>query len=81
MNKNSENPKVGKKFEMDVMEWFNRNYTGKHFENNKSFDIGSPPKPHRFDIVSSDNSIIAECKCYTWTEMGNVPSAKMGFIN
>lgn len=24
---------------------------------------------------------VVECKCYTWTESGNVPSAKMGFTN
>lgn len=22
-----------------------------------------------------------ECKCYTWTDGGNIPSAKLGFLN
>ena len=36
---------------------------------------------HKFDIVAADESIAVECKRYTWTETGNVPSAKMGFTN
>ena len=80
MNTNSQNPKVGKDFELAVLAWFEKQY-GKFFENNKPLNIGNPPKLHRFDVVSSDNTIVAECKCYSWTETGNVPSAKMGFVN
>lgn len=80
MNTNNQNPKTGKDFELAVIAWFEKQYD-KRFENNKPFGIGNPPKPHRFDVVSSDNSIVAECKCYSWTETGNVPSAKMGFVN
>ena len=47
----------------------------------KKIPIGDPAKDHKFDIVSGDNSIAIECKCYTWTVTGNVPSAKMGFTN
>jgi len=43
--------------------------------------IGDPPKEHRFDLVSDDLQYVGECKNYSWTEGGNVPSAKMGFIN
>jgi len=35
-----------------------------------------PGKQHKFDIVSSDRSVVAECKSYTWTSSGNRPSAK-----
>ncbi|MCL2852422.1 MAG: hypothetical protein FWE20_05230 [Defluviitaleaceae bacterium] len=80
MNTNSQNPKTGKGFELVVKAWFEAHYE-KGFVNNKPFNIGNPPKPHRFDVVSNDNSIVAECKCYTWTETGNIPSAKMGFVN
>ena len=80
MNTNSQNPKTGKDFELAVKAWFEAQYS-KHFENNKPFSIGNPSKPHRFDVVCNDNSIVAECKCYTWTETGNIPSAKMGFVN
>ncbi|AYO31671.1 hypothetical protein D2962_14655 [Biomaibacter acetigenes] len=34
-------------------------------------------KVHKFDLVSSDNSIVVECKSYTWTKDDNFPSAKI----
>ena len=80
MNTNSQNPGVGKAFELAVLEWFENEYK-KPFENNSPFSIGDPPKAHRFDVVSEDKKVVAECKCYTWTETGNIPSAKMGFVN
>lgn len=80
MNSNSENPKVGKAFQMAVKEWFEVN-THMHFEVEKKIAIGSPAKQHSFDIAEKNNSVVGECKCYTWTESGNVPSAKMGFTN
>lgn len=43
--------------------------------------IGNPPKNHKFDLVSEDQQYIGESKNYSWTEGGNVPSAKLGFIN
>lgn len=51
------------------------------FEIEKKIAIGSPSKLHRFDVASCDGRIVVECKCYTWTESGNVPSAKIGFVN
>lgn len=51
------------------------------FEMEKKLAIGNPPKGHKFDIVSEDAHIAIECKRYTWTEGGNVPSAKMGTMN
>ena len=43
--------------------------------------IGNPPKQHKFDMASRDKRIVGEAKCFTWTEAGNIPSAKMGFVN
>ena len=43
--------------------------------------IGNPPKLHRFDCVSTDKNIVVECKHYTWTSTGNIPSAKMMGLN
>ena len=43
--------------------------------------IGTPPKKHRFDLSTLDIAYAGECKNYSWTETGNVPSAKMGFMN
>ena len=80
MNKNSENPRVGKEFQLAVKEWFEEAYTSP-FEIEHKIAIGHPAKLHSFDISSLDESIVVECKCYTWTESGNVPSAKMGFVN
>ena len=80
MNKNSENPRVGKEFQLAVKEWFEEAYTTS-FDVERKIAIGRPAKLHSFDISSLDESIVVECKCYTWTETGNVPSAKMGFTN
>lgn len=34
-------------------------------------------KNHKFDMGSRDEKVIIECKSHTWTEGGNVPSAKL----
>jgi hypothetical protein len=34
-------------------------------------------KPHNFDLGDEQKKVIVECKAHTWTEGGNVPSAKM----
>ena len=83
---NSDNPRKGAEFQQWVMEWFSNRFN-KKFEPEVKIPIGSDLldpsdyKPHKFDIVSDDQSIIIECKRYTWTETNNVPSAKMGFTN
>lgn len=77
---NSDNPGKGALFQRQVWEWFQNHYnTG--FELEKKVPIGNPPKDHKFDIVSTDSTIAIECKRYTWTETGNVPSAKMRSAN
>jgi len=48
-----------------------------YFEQEAAIPIGRPPKDHKFDLANTDRSIVAECKCYTWTDSGNVPSAKL----
>ena len=83
MNSNSANPGVGAEFQRAVANWFRSNYHGA-FELEKKIPIGCSEdnlKDHKFDIVSDEEKIVIECKCYTWTENGNVPSAKMGFTN
>ena len=80
MNTNSENPKVGKDFELAVKGWLEKEYN-QPFELYKKIKIGNPPKEHSFDIQSKNSSIVAECKCYTWTESGNVPCAKLVCLN
>ena len=80
MNSNSENPRVGKEFQLAVKRWFENNLQ-MEFEIERKIAIGSPAKLHSFDISEHDEKIVIECKCYTWTETGNIPSAKMGFLN
>ena len=80
MNSNADNPRVGAAFQNEVAKWFENKYH-KEFILERKIAIGNPGKEHKFDIVAADDSIAVECKCYTWTTTGNVPSAKMGFTN
>lgn len=75
-NKNSENPHVGRIFQEKVQSLLEKRFRTT-FDQEVSIAIGSPPKPHKFDLANIDCSIVAECKCYTWTDSGNVPSAKL----
>ena len=77
---NSDHPMIGSVFQKQVLEWFQKEY-GIEFELEKKIPIGYPAKDHKFDIVDTAGKIAIECKRYTWTETGNVPSAKMGFTN
>lgn len=43
--------------------------------------IGNPMKEHAFDLANQDRSVVIECKNYTWTKAGNLPSAKISTLN
>ena len=77
---NSDNPRIGALFQRQVMEWFREQYNTE-FILEKKIPIGNPAKDHKFDIVDVAGTKANECKRYTWTTSGNVPSAKMGFTN
>lgn len=77
---NSDNPKNGADFQRAVQQYFIRTH-GDGFELEKKIPIGDPAKDHKFDIVNSKKKIVIECKRYTWTETGNIPSAKMRSAN
>ena len=79
ISKNSLNPKMGKEFEEKVSKILTERYSIK-FET-LAIPIGKPSKEHKFDLVSEDKKYIVECKCYSWTEGGNIPSAKMAILN
>lgn len=34
-------------------------------------------RPHVFDLATAEHDVVAECKAYSWTESGNIPSAKI----
>lgn len=50
---------------------------GIHLSEELAIGIGEPPKPHRFDLGNRDANIAVECKAFTWTKGGNMPSAKI----
>ena len=75
-NANSENPYVGRKFQEFVQSILEKEYSTS-FEQEAAVAIGKPAKDHKFDLANDDRSVVAECKCYTWTDSGNVPSAKL----
>ena len=75
-NSNSENPHVGRRFQESVKLILEKKFCTS-FEQEAVVAIGKPPKGHKFDLANEDRSIVAECKCYTWTDSGNVPSAKL----
>lgn len=77
---NSDNPKRGAVFQEQVLKWFQNHYR-RPFEFDKKIAIGDPAKNHKFDIVDAEKTIAIECKRYTWTKTGNIPSSKMGFAN
>lgn len=83
---NSDNPRIGAEFQRKVRDWFSDEYN-MTFNLEVQIPIGSKLfdpsqyKDHKFDIVSEDGVYVIECKRYTWTVSGNVPSAKMGFAN
>lgn len=76
MRSNSDNLITGRQFQEQVCILF-QEYFNKSFVLEKPIPIGDPPKLHRFDCVSADGEIVVECKSYTWTNTGNVPSAKL----
>ena len=75
-NTNSENPHVGRRFQELAKKCLDKEFKTS-FEQEAVVFIGEPAKRHKFDLASPNHDIIAECKCYTWTESGNVPSAKL----
>ena len=77
---NSDNPIKGKEFQHKIRNILTREYKI-DFKEEVSFPIGFPSKEHRFDCVSLDKKIVVECKCYSWTESSNSPSAKFSTLN
>lgn len=43
--------------------------------------VGEMKKVHRFDLGSENPPVLVECKSHTWTQGGNMPSAKMTVWN
>jgi len=77
---NRQNPAKGRLFQEQVRRALARRY-GVEFFKEYPIKIGNPVKDHKFDLVSADSKYVVECKAISWTETGNVPSAKMAFCN
>ena len=77
-SENSKNPQKGRLFELQTQKKLINKY--KDLKKDK-LPIGNPPKEHEFDLVSEKNKIIIECKKYSWTKTGNIPSAKKSTLN
>ena len=77
---NSMNPAKGRRFQKLAVKILSKHF-GVDFEIEYPVEIGNPPEQHNFDLASKDLKYIGESKNYSWTEGGNVPSAKMVFVN
>ena len=77
---NSDNPRRGREFQ-ELAAHVLEDHWAVPFELEVPFPIGDPPKQHKFDLASEDRKFVGESKCYSWTESGNMPSAKMAFVN
>jgi hypothetical protein len=77
---NSLNPAAGRDFEVRAARVMGAVF-GVSLLLDHALPIGEPPKMHKFDFGTDSGSHVGEAKCYTWTETGNVPSAKLGFLN
>ena len=76
----SHHPRIGREFQEKVKEAMEARYNIA-FHNEHPVPIGNPPKDHKFDLVSDNHRYLVECKRYTWTKSGNIPSGKMASLN
>ena len=76
------NTGVGRSFEALAQTFFKAN-EGIDLVESFPVEIGvsASKKAHRFDLGSSHPALLVECKSHTWTETGNMPSAKMTVWN
>jgi hypothetical protein len=76
------NTQVGNDFELLAKKYLERTLLAQ-FKSNHPIDIGihDRKKAHRFDLVDVNKKILVECKAHTWTEGGNIPSAKITNFN
>lgn len=74
------NKQVGSNFEIGAQRFLETVF-GRSFTPQGGVAIGNPPKAHKFDFISDDGQVVAECKCLSWTKSGNIPSAKISVLN
>jgi hypothetical protein len=70
------NTQVGRDFEAKAKNFFAKQ--GLHLTPGMALEIGiNGMKLHNFDLGDEQKKVVVECKAHTWTEGGNVPSAKI----
>lgn len=75
------NAHVGREFEVKIQQYFAQIF-GLFLKTSISVPIGiNGQKIHSFDLGNAEQKILVECKAHTWTEGGNVPSAKLTVWN
>lgn len=73
---------IGKEFEDLSCKVLTEQFNTKLRDEFASIKIGTnEEKEHDFDLASADQSIVVECKAYTWTEGDNTPSGKISTFN
>jgi len=74
------NAQVGRDFETIAQQFFAKQ--GLHLKLGIAVQIGiNGLKSHNFDLGNELGKVLVECKAHTWTEGGNVPSAKLTVWN
>lgn len=74
------NAHVGRDFEIKIQGFFARQ--GLSLTPTIAVPIGiNGTKSHAFDLGNANDKVLVECKAHTWTEGGNVPSAKLTLWN
>jgi hypothetical protein len=71
------NKQAGKDFEKKVKKYFKNQGIKLTQDIVVSIGINKKKKLHKFDLGDVTKKIIVECKSHTWTESGNIPSAKI----
>jgi hypothetical protein len=70
------NAHVGRDFEAKAQVFFGQQ--GLQLSPSVAIEIGiNGWKSHSFDLGDQHKKVLVECKAHTWTEGGNVPSAKL----
>ena len=76
------NHKIGKEFEDLSCKVLTEHFHTAFSDGPAKICIGTnEKKEHDFDLASADQSIVVECKAYTWTEGDKKPSGKMSTLN
>ena len=65
----------------DAFEMLTNKVLEKHFKIKFNRHTAIRNIKHEYDLVSTDGSIIVECKNYTWTASGATPSAKISTLH